>query len=383
MSACDSTAQGAPAKPVLEAPLTSLAAGAAHDLRNVLFVISAHSERLISGAPPGDPRLEDLRAIRDAATRGATLAREIVVTARDQARPKLVDVNAVIRGIEPLVRRLAGERVIVTVAPGRSAWPVAANAVQLEQVVMNLVVNARDAMPDGGRVVISTENRTISGAGVGAAARFVVLSVADTGAGIDPAIEDRVFEPFFTTREQSGGTGVGLATVRAIALLNGGQVELSTCPGAGTTVRVVLPRGEAPPQEAAGVRGRSPKPGVGTRILLVENERAIRDFLARSLTAEGYEVRAASSGAEALTLADPGATPADLILTDVNLPDMNGSDVARRIRARWPASAVVFISGAGEALHRLSEAGLPVLAKPFTASQLVSAVQAVLAGRAA
>jgi CheY-like chemotaxis protein len=362
-----------------EAPPFSLKAGAAHDLRNVLFVITSHCDRLLHDIDPADPRAADLHAMHDAAARAITLARQILCDLQKEDRAALpVDVNTVIRGVQGLVTRLAGDDVAVRMALASTPGPVTANAVQIEQIVMNLAVNARDAMPDGGRLTIATENRRTT-AGLGAAAQSVVISVSDTGNGIDPAVQDRMFEPYFTTRAANGGTGVGLATVRAITLLHGGHVEVSSAAGQGTTFRVVLPRAES------GVRREAPGPSPASvpvatkRILLVENERAIRDYLHRCLSAEGYDVRVAASGAEALHLCDPPVHPFDLVVTDVHLPDIAGSDVADRLRARWPEVGVVFMSGELDALEGLSDRGrVPVLAKPFTTSELVRTIRTVL-----
>jgi two-component system cell cycle sensor histidine kinase/response regulator CckA len=367
--------------------LTSLAAGAAHDLRNVLFVISAHCERLLSTSAAADPQSEDLLAIRDAAVHGAALAREMVVGAQDPQRTKdPVDINDVIRGIEPLVKRLVGEDIAVALCLTSNPWSVTANSVQIEQVVMNLAVNGRDAMPTGGSLAITTENRTVTGERQ--ASEHVVIAVTDTGVGIDPVVQKRVFEPYFTTKG-SGGTGVGLATVRAIALLNGGHVELTTAVGAGTTVRLVLPRSEPSPDRPADRRAVQPVAVTpaqirAKRILLVENERAIREYLQRCLSAQGYDVQVASNGAEALELCDSPRMPVDAVVTDVHLPDTTGPNVASRLRARWPDVGVVFMSGGVDILADLSDSGrVPVLAKPFTASELVTAVQAALAPRRA
>jgi two-component system, cell cycle sensor histidine kinase and response regulator CckA len=379
---------GTPAIPATDTPLSSLAAGAAHDLRNVLFVISAHCERLLTTVADGDPRSEDLHAIADAAAHGAALAREVVTGAQEQERSSgPIDINDVIRGIEPLIRRLVGEHITVGTSFSEGAWAVTANAVQIEQVVMNLAVNGRDAMPGGGSLLITTENRSVTA--TGQASEFVVIAVTDTGVGIDPAVQARIFEPYFTTKGPSGGTGVGLATVRAIALLNGGYVELSTSVGTGTTVRLVLPRGALTPDRPADRRNLHPvaAPTVqsqGKRILLVENERAIRDYLHRCLSAQGYDVQVASSGAEALEMCESPRLRVDAVVTDVHLPDITGPTVASRLRAQWPDVGVVFMSGGVEILDDLSESGtVPVLAKPFTASELVTAVRTALEPRRA
>jgi two-component system cell cycle sensor histidine kinase/response regulator CckA len=362
----------------LDAGLSNLATGAAHDLRNVLFVIRAHCEQLLASTPPQDPRREGLDAIKDAIDRGARLASQLVANGRSNARAQVVDVNETIRGIEPLVRRLVGDRVSVSTSLSRTPWLVPANAVQVEQIVMNLAVNARDAMPDGGRLTIATESRTLTGAGPGQPSQFVVIAVTDNGHGIDPAIQDRVFEPYFTTKG-SQGTGVGLATVRAIALLNGGHVEMATSPGDGTTVRVVMPRARAGAEPPASSASTTTMPGRRERILLVENERAIRDYLLRSLIAEGYDVETASSGAEALSLCDSPRPAVDVVVADVHLPDLDGPSVASRVRAVWPSVGLVFISGDGEGLGAIAgREGVPVLAKPFTTAQLMTAVRSAL-----
>jgi two-component system, cell cycle sensor histidine kinase and response regulator CckA len=368
-----------PPTTAIDTPIESLATGAAHDLRNVLFVIRAHCERLIDATSQEDSRREDLEAIKDAVERGASLASELVQAGRGPRRMRPLDVNQAIRGIEPLVGRLVGDRVTVTLRLSASSWPVTANSVQLEQVVMNLAVNARDAMPEGGGLTIATENRTLTGAGVGQPSQFVVVSVTDTGLGVDPAVADRIFEPYFTTKGNRG-TGVGLATVRAIAMLNGGHVEMSTVPGQGTTMRVVLPRAHAAPQPPDAERPAAATDGAQKRILLVENERAIREYLQRCLTAEGYEVQAAASGAEALNLCEPPLPSVDLVVTDVHLPDIGGPAVASRLKAVWPHMGLVFISGDGEGLGDLTDQGrVPVLAKPFTTAELVTAVRSALA----
>jgi two-component system cell cycle sensor histidine kinase/response regulator CckA len=252
---------------------------------------------------------------------------------------------------------------------------VTVNAVQVEQIVMNLVTNARDAMPEGGRLLIRTSNAPAEEAHERDA---VIIAITDTGGGIDPAVRDRIFDPYFTTRAEIGGTGVGLATVRGIAHLHGGRVDVESAPGRGATFRVVLPRASAP--EAVATASQPVQPEAPARILLVENEPAVREYLQRCLSAAGYQVKTAGTGAEALSEAEAAHPPADVIVADVHLPDAEGPDVARRLRERWPAARVVFMSGGLDALDRLAEAGaVPLLAKPFTASELVKTIRAVLA----
>ena len=362
---------------------TKVAAGAAHDLRNLLFVVSAHAHRLLAAAENGHPWRDDIRSIQEAADRCTELASQILAEARmlDQpARP--IDVNAVIAGVEPLLTQMVGDRVrlITTLSP--SVWPITANSVQIEQIVMNLAVNARDAMPSGGDLHISTENRTITGTVLGQPSHFVVLSVSDTGTGIDPAVQERMFEPYFTTKGESG-TGVGLATVRNIALLHAGHVEVATAPGQGTTFRVVLPRAPmatatpstAPVDRATGVPDRA-------RVLLVEHEPLNRSLLTECLREQGHEVSVVQNGAEALGWSQTSAAPVDVLITDLFLPDLNGLDVATRLRDHWPGLGVVFLSD-GHGICDGDVADVPLVTKPFTATDLKHAMNRAMASRRA
>ncbi len=242
---------------------------------------------------------------------------------------------------------------------------------------MNLAVNARDAMAGGGELRIVTENRSITGAALGQASHFVVLSVSDTGTGIDPAVQERMFEPYFTTKASRGGTGVGLATVRNIALLHAGHVEVSTAPGQGTTFRVVLPRA---PMTAPTL----PLPGAdaapafsGARVLVVEQEPSTRSFLAACLREEGHQVSVVENGAEAIGWSQTSGVPIDLLITDLFLSDVSGLDVASRLQDRWPGLGVLFVTD-GHGIVEDPAADVPLVIKPFTASDLTQALRRVL-----
>ena len=362
-----------------------VAAGAAHDLRNLLFVVSAHCHRMLAEAPADHPWAEDLHAIGHAADRCSELARQIVDEARLLEQPSApLDVNTVVRGVEPLITQLVGDHVALRSDLADNVWPVTANTVQLEQILMNLAVNARDAMPHGGTLTFATENRAVTGTAPGQAAHYVVLSVSDTGTGIDPTVQDRMFEPYFTTKAGHGGSGVGLATVRSIAVRHGGHIEVSTAPSAGTTVRVVLPRATAsgPPAAPGPGRADAAKPALkaeGARVVLVEPERAVRDSLEGLLCAAGYDVLAAGNGAEAIGGSSLHG-PIDLLVVSLFLPDINGLDVATRVREHWPEVAVVFLSDAVEPLDDLP-AGVPVLARPFTVDAVMAAIGTATATR--
>lgn len=370
-----------------EETLPQLAVGVAHDLRNVLFVVNAHCNRLSESLEPGDPRLDDVRAITSAVDRGADLARQFLATTRGRATAGMpVAVNEVITGIEPLLRRLVGDRTEVATLLQRDLWSTTATRTQIEQIVMNLVVNARDAMPAGGRLLISTENRSVAMPGQPGPAQYVAVIVTDTGVGMDADVQARMFDIYFTTKG-SEGTGVGLSTVRAIAMLHDGHVEVSSVPGEGTTVRVVLPRaGHSRPAMAPTrlVGGDAVALGRGERVLLIDDEPAVRDMLVRSLEAHGYDPVVASNGTEALALCDQADALLDLLVTDVNLPDIHGCDVARTLRARMPGLRVVFISGEGTKTRDVATStGSPVLTKPFSISEFTRVVRRALDSRPA
>jgi two-component system cell cycle sensor histidine kinase/response regulator CckA len=369
-----------------EASLPVSAVGAAHDLRNVLFVISAHCHRLLQSTQPGDSGLDDLHAIKDATERGMALARQMVSTTSPEAPPRPVDVNEVIVGIEPLLRRLVGEPIDVVIRLSSGAWPVQVTTTQIEQVIMNLAVNARDAMPDGGRLSIVTENRCVPTAGSAAASHFLVISVIDTGIGMDADLQARIFEPYFTTKRDAGGTGIGLGTVRSIATMSGGQVEVSSASGEGTTMRVVLPRAEMclpDPQAVSAPTTTTParEPIAQKRVLIVEDEEVVRDLLQRWLALLGHDAVVAANGSEALELCGSDQPPVDLVLTDLHLPDVGGPSIARSLHDLRPDVPIVFMSGESEKLRRLERQDrAAVLTKPFSLAELTQAVSAAFGG---
>ena len=366
------------AKPLIapvEVMSTRLAAGAAHDLRNLLFVVTAHCHRLLAAAEPGHPWKEDLHAIHDAADRCTTLAAQIVAEARIfEQSSRALDVNAAILGVEPLLAQLVGDAVALRLRLSPNSWPVSANTVQIEQVLLNLVVNARDAMPGGGTLTISTENRAVTGAAPGQASQFVVISVTDTGTGIEPAVQERMFEPYFTTKAPGAGTGVGLATVRNIAMIHAGHIEVSTAPGQGTTFRVVLPRAAAETWAPTSPGGPGDPRTPSLRILLVASEPSACAFLRTCLEQDGHQVTVVANGAEAIGWSGTTDRPADVIVASLFLPDLNGLDVAGRLRLIWPGAGVVFLSDGFDPIGELPEA-VPVLVKPFSAAAVAAAVR--------
>jgi two-component system, cell cycle sensor histidine kinase and response regulator CckA len=363
-----------------------LAGGVAHDFNNMLSVIIGYTDLISRGFAPGDPRLDDLQAVRDAADRAANLTRQLLAFSRKRVlQPVLLDLGAVVRGMEGLLRRLIGEDIDLRVVT-TSAHAVRADPGQLEQVIMNLVVNARDAMPTGGRLTIE----------VGDAGRldpvlvtergpcdFVRLAVTDTGTGMTPETKAKLFEPFFTTKPRGKGTGLGLSTVFGIVKQSGGELAVQSEPGRGSTFEVLLPRVE----EAAAVAGAAPA-AVAARIpadrtiLLVEDEQLVRDAALAILASHGCRVLVAGDPKVALGLCADHPGTIDLLLTDVIMPGMNGRELAERALELRPDLRVLFMSGYTEgSIAGVLEPGVEFVDKPFTPDGLVRRVVDLLLRR--
>ncbi|MFG1479389.1 response regulator [Xanthobacter sp. V4C-4] len=370
-----------------------LAGGVAHDFNNVLTAIIGYCDLLLGKHRPSDPSFPDIMQIKQNANRAAALVRQLLAFSRRQTlRPQAVELTDVISDVSELLRRLIGERITLDVQHARDLWPVKVDVNQFEQVIVNLVVNARDAMPDGGTLTLRTANVPAAACGAyGSAtltpADYVLVEVEDTGSGIPAEIIDKIFEPFFSTKEVGKGTGLGLSTVYGIVQQTGGTILAASEPGRGSVFRVFLPR-YVPAAEAEPQRPAEPEVKVGDstgqgRILLVEDEDAVRAFASRALAARGYEVLTAASGVEALDVLAKGGQKVDLVISDVVMPEMDGPSLLRELRARDPAMKVIFISGyAEEAFAR----NLPpsehfaFLPKPFSLKQLVAAVNTALRG---
>jgi two-component system, cell cycle sensor histidine kinase and response regulator CckA len=362
-----------------------LAGGVAHDFNNLLTAIIGYAETAHGQAV--DPTLQaDLEEIARAARRGADLTRQLLTFARTQVvEPRIVDINDLIRTADKLLRRLAGASVEVELHLDAQVGAVRIDPSQLEQVLVNLVVNARDAMADGGRVTITTANvwlgehqSTHRPAEAGA---HVEITVADTGTGMDEATLSRAFEPFFTTKEPGRGTGLGLATCYGIVRQAGGLIEVTSELGRGSRFRVILPRAEAPAARPSPAAGTAPAPRGRETVLVVEDDEQIRQLAARTLRGAGYRVLVAADGEEALSAAAGFGSPIDLLLTDVVLPRLGGPEVAARMRAARPDLRVICMSGytGGPDDHQLvHEAGDRFLPKPFVPSDLLRSVRDVL-----
>ena len=325
--------------------------------------------------------------IRDAASRGASLTRQLLTFARKQvSQPRALFLDHLAAGIERMLRRVLGEDVVLFRSSAAGLWPVKVDPGQMEQVLVNMAINARDAMPGGGALSIDTRNRVVDereAAGLPGLAPgdFVVLSLSDSGSGMSADVVERIFEPFFTTKPMGSGTGLGLAICYGVIKEAGGFIAVESVVGEGTTFRVLLPRVD---EEVSGPRAAPPTPvqkGAGS-ILLVEDEEAVRFLIARALRSYGYDVIAAGSGAEALAAVQSSDNHIDLLVCDVVMPGMNGRDVAAEVRALLPELPVLFITGYTELRDSDAETldpGKNLLMKPFTPAQLVRRVQRVLA----
>jgi signal transduction histidine kinase len=364
-----------------------LAGGVAHDFNNMLTVITGYSETLVRELAPGDPRREEVAEIRKAAERAATLTRQLLAFSRRQMlAPRVLDLNAVVADHARMLPRLIGEDVDLVTVLRPAVSRVKVDRGQLEQVLMNLAVNARDAMPHGGRLTIETSQTTVDEA---FAARhrpmppgdYVVLAVGDTGSGMDPVTQAHVFEPFFTTKEQGKGTGLGLATVYGIVKQSDGYIWVSTAPGQGTTFKIFLPPTAAPADDSERPTDE-PAPTRGTEtVLLVEDEDQLRKLGGEVLRAHGYTVLEAREGDEALELAERQADPIHVLVSDVVMPGMNGRELALRLTGRRPGLKVLLMSGyadRGFEPYGLAELGLGFIQKPFKPNDLLEKVRELL-----
>lgn len=363
-----------------------LAGGVAHDFNNILTSITGHAELVLSEVPESSQLHEDTVEIKRAAERAANLTRQLLAFSRRQVlQPRVLDVNQVLGDMEKMLSRLIGSDVQVESRHAPDLGHVMADRGQIEQVVLNLVVNARDAMPEGGRIIVLTENVDVEfGAGNGPAApvpgEYVRLSVIDSGEGMDQETRKRIFEPFFTTKEVSKGTGLGLSTVYGIVEQSGGHVQVESEPSRGARFDIYLPRIEAPLTEARSTGDRDPATG-SERILLVEDDPVVLRLASRVMTDAGYTVFEASDGHEAGRLAAEHEDEIDLLLTDVVMPEMDGRRVADMVLERIPGARVLFISGySHEALapRGVLEPGAFLLEKPFSPEQLLRKVREVL-----
>jgi two-component system cell cycle sensor histidine kinase/response regulator CckA len=365
-----------------------LAGGVAHDFNNILTAITGYTDLLLADLPGDDPRREDVDEIHRAAQRAAALTQQLLAFSRRQVmQPKVLGLNALVTDIEKLLRRLLGEDVSLATVLDPGTGNIRADPNQMQQVIMNLAVNARDAMPRGGRLTLETRSVQLDDAyatehrGV-TPGRYALLAVSDNGSGMTEETQSHLFEPFFTTKEMGKGTGLGLATVYGIVKQSGGHIWVYSEVGVGTTIKVHLPRVDEPteplwrplPAPDHSVRGSE-------TILLVEDEPAVRGVARQLLERQGYAVLEAADGPAALALCHEAKASVDLLLTDVVMPGISGRDLADRLALQYPKLRVLFMSGyTNDAIvrHGMLEPGLDYVQKPFPSGVLFQKIREVL-----
>ena len=362
-----------------------LAGGIAHDFNNLLTVINGYSEMLLADSPPGDPSRESLNEIRSAGERAAALTQQLLAFSRKQmVQPAVLNLNKIVTEIEKMLRRLIGENIkfVTRLAPDLGNARV--DVGQIQQVIMNLAVNSRDAMPRGGSLIIETANATFDEAYAAAhpgarAGAFVMLGVTDTGIGMTAEVKERLFEPFFTTKPKGSGTGLGLATVYGMVQQSDGWTWVYSEENRGTAFKIYFPRTDAPLAET----NHKPKTDLrgNETILVVEDEPGVRHLAIEALQRYGYAVISAASGSEALSLAQEFPDRIDLLLTDVVMPGLNGRELASQLREVRPQMRVLYMCGYTDnaIVHSGTlEPGLVLLQKPFTPESLAERVRDVL-----
>jgi len=362
-----------------------LAAGVAHDFNNLLTAILGFGELLKPSVQADPAAYEAVLQIGEAARQAANLTAQLLAFGRKQpVQPEVLDLNDVVRETAGILHRLIREDVELELALAPALPCVQADRNQIRQVLLNLVTNARDAIPRGGRIEIRTDEQVVSGEASGGApaarrGRYAMLSVTDTGEGMDAGTREHIFEPFFTTKAVGQGTGLGLASVHGIVEQNCGTIEVESAPGKGATFRILLP---TTTRAATPVQRTVPKPSIATpgTVLVVEDQDRVRGVVVRVLRDAGYRVLEASDGESTLKLLDQ--QPAiDVLLTDVVMPKLDGRSLAARLRQRWPDLQVLFTSGYAEETDRAwltSDENAAFLAKPFTPRELLEAVQKMM-----
>jgi PAS domain S-box-containing protein len=364
-----------------------LAGGIAHDFNNLLTGIGGNVDLALLDLDPADPLAVTLQEVRRAADSAARLTRQLLAFSRKQIiEPKVLDLNELIARLQQMLARVIGEDVLLSIVPAAGLGPVRIDPGQFEQVLVNLAVNARDAMPDGGQLMIETANVTLDDDycathPLAAPGAYVRLAVSDTGVGMDASVKAHLFEPFFTTKPTGRGTGLGLATIFGAVKQAGGSIEVYSEVGRGTTFKLYLPRADA---EAVALEAER-SPGVllkgAETVLLVEDETLVRDLALRILRRLGYTVLTASSGEEALEIGRARSERIDLLMTDVVMPGINGRELAGRLAPLHPETKVLFASGYTENIivhHGVVEENLHFIGKPYTPQGLANKVRAVL-----
>jgi two-component system, cell cycle sensor histidine kinase and response regulator CckA len=365
-----------------------LAGGVAHDFNNILAVIIGYANVIMQELDPGSPLQEYAEKIQDAAARAATLTRQLLVFSRKQTvHPVVLDLNAVVEDMDKMLRRLVDDHVELTITPGSDIGRIKADAGYVGQVLMNLVVNARDAMPNGGKLAIATSPVTLDDDSARATGQlipgqYVMLRITDTGTGMTDEVKAHMFDAFFTTKPKGKGTGLGLATCRTIMKECGGHIAVESELDRGTTFRVYFPQVELPLNTSTAFFQRGPLPRGTETVLIVEDEPAVRQLTGRVLTSQGYTVLSAANGQEGLLVArEHTGSPIRLVVTDVIMPHMGGKVMAEWLKATYPELKILFTSGyADDAIvqHGVLDPGVAFLPKPYTPSALTRIVREIL-----
>jgi two-component system, cell cycle sensor histidine kinase and response regulator CckA len=365
-----------------------LAGGIAHDFNNLLTAIQGYGALLLTELPASDSRRENVEEILKAGERATSLTRQLLAFSRRQVlEPRVLDLNEVVRSVARMLSRLIGENIELSTSTAPDLGRVLADPGQIEQVILNLAINARDAMPRGGKLTIETVNARLEAGHWGRdfparSGDYILLAVSDTGVGMPPEIQAHIFEPFFTTKARGEGTGLGLATVYGIVKQSGGYIWAYSEPGSGSTFKVYLPRVDAPLPAAEPARPAASSRGSET-ILLVEDEKEVRALVEKLLRLQGYRVISAANPADAIRAVEGEQGTIHLLVTDVVLPGLSGRDLAAQITKRRPGLPVLFVSGyTDDAIvrHGVLEPGVHFLQKPFTPAQLGKKIREILDG---
>jgi len=367
-----------------------LSGGIAHDFNNLLGVIIGYTEALQESIRPEDPMRDAIDEIHKAGQRAATLTQQLLAFSRKQVlEPKILDANAIIADMQKMLHRLIGEDIALKFESGAELGSVKADRGQLEQVILNLAVNARDAMPQGGELTISTSNAELTEKDTlqyryVIPGEYVLLKVSDTGTGMDAQTQSHIFEPFFTTKEKGKGTGLGLATVYGVVKQSEGYIWVDSAVGKGTTFRIYLPRAKGTAQETALEKENTKRTVQAGTILLVEDEESLRKLTRKILADVGYAVLEAGNAEEAIQVATASSGTIDVLLTDVVMPGISGGELAKKLSAEFPHIRVLFMSGYTDGAIEVRgnlKPGLVVLRKPFTRDALLHAIEDAMAAR--
>jgi signal transduction histidine kinase len=363
-----------------------LAGGVAHDFNNILTVINGNAEMSLVNLTPADPFYEAFTEIKKSAERASNLTRQLLAFSRKQiVEPKIVNLNQILLDMDKMFRRLIGEHIELVTIPDMKLQMVRVDPGQVEQVLINLVVNARDAMPAGGKLTIETKNIELEEEYVHshlliAPGRYVMFAVSDTGVGMDADTLSHIFEPFYTTKPKDSGTGLGLSTCYGIVKQNNGDIQVSSEPGKGTTITVYLPAEETEQISPELHQKEEILRGTET-VLLVEDDPGIRKLILRILGKAGYEVREASNGNEALALVQENRDSFHLLITDIVMPLMGGRELANRVSQLFPEIKILFMSGYTDDIivqHDILDGGIMFIHKPFTPGDFLRKVRDTL-----